>query len=150
MSASVRWLQGFATAVLFLGMLLPSTGCGKKDDKGGDPGKGGGGDTQAANHMKMIGLSFHTFWDSKGGKGPTKAEDLEPYLEKGNPAFTLLKEGKYDAAWNLKQQAAIKAGMDKVAVAWEKDVPTRGGYVALATGESKMMTADEFKALPKP
>jgi hypothetical protein len=35
-------------------------------------------------------------------------------------------------------------------IAYEKDAPTAGGYVLLQDGTVKTMTADEFKAAPKP
>jgi hypothetical protein len=75
------------------------------------------------------------------GTPPKKVEDL-----KGLNAEIVkaVKDGVYVVLWNAKSGAPGTA-----IVAYEKDVPTKGGMVADLNASVRRMTAQEFQAAPK-
>jgi hypothetical protein len=57
-----------------------------------------------------------------------------------------VKSGDVVVLWGTTLQGEGDVGKDEIVVAYEKDVPTSGGFVLLSAGTVKKMTADEFKA----
>src|SRR5262245_27382427 len=77
-------------------------------------------------------------------KPPAKLADLEsvePMIPVAGPA---IRSGEVVYLWGT----AYAAGGNQVA-AYEKKVPTEGGFVLLQDGTVKEMTASEFQAAPK-
>jgi hypothetical protein len=60
--------------------------------------------------------------------------------------YGAVKSGDVVVLWGTTLQGEGNVGKDEVVVAYEKDVPTSGGFVLLSAGTVKKMTADEFKA----
>jgi len=87
------------------------------------------------------------------GRGPKDVAELQNYVEgsmktngKAAKVDPEILSGDIVVFWNgdLNDPSQSNA-----VVAYEKKVPAAGGYVALNTGETKMVTAKEFEAMPK-
>ena len=103
-------------------------------------------DRKLANDLKQIGLAYHNYNDATN-KAPSKAEDLGPYLEMNKRLIDMLKNGDVVFIWDvpLKQIVNMGAGTSNTVLAYEKDAPTKGGYVLMADASVKKLAADEFK-----
>lgn len=74
---------------------------------------------------------------------PRKAEDLRIYENAHPQGYAVVKSGEVVVNWGA-------GPADSSAVlAYQKEVPSSGGWVLLQNGKVKQMTADEFKAAPK-
>ena len=140
MRALLHRFGGVLTAVAVVGLMLSSAGCG---------GGGGSADPKTQKELADLGAIYHSHNEGMRGKAPTKVEDLAPYAADHKAGYEALKAGKYEFVWNVPLQAMMKTGTDKVVLAYEKDVPTKGGAVVMADGSVKKMTADEFQKSPK-
>lgn len=78
-------------------------------------------------------------------KPPARLGDLAKRQYEGNysGAVQALREGKYLVVWGVNSKDA------GTVLAYEKDVPARGGPVLMADGTVKEMTAEEFRASKK-
>jgi len=162
-----------ATALSAL-LLCGLAGCGKKT--GGKPqdtppgGDGGRGDntgrldantgqvrpqdpvtrTKMANDLQMLGIAYQNYFDTFN-KGPARAEDLAPYIENDQRILGQLKNG--DIVFNYGVgllQVANTSGTSNTILAYDKDVPARGGWVVFFDGKPRRLTPDEFKAAAQP
>jgi hypothetical protein len=79
--------------------------------------------------------------DALGGTPPKKLEDLKGLDARAAQA---VKDGLYVVLWGAAPNAPGTA-----VVAYEKDVPAKGGMVANLTGTVSRMTPQEFQAAPK-
>jgi hypothetical protein len=95
-------------------------------------------------YLKQIGLAYHNYLDSNGGKAPAKADDLGPYVENDKKLLDALKSGDIVFAWGVRL-TDMTAGSSNTVLAYEKDAPTKGGQVLYGDGSVKKLTADEFK-----
>jgi hypothetical protein len=108
----------------------------------------GGGDAKARNDVAEVGMAYHTFYDQQK-KGPKDATELAVQLKE--PVAKLLREGQIVIipSVDLKEYH----GKTDIVVAYDKDVSTKGGYVAMTDGSVQKMTAEQFgkatKATPK-
>ena len=100
-----------------------------------------------ANDLKQIGLAYHSCLDS--GKPPAGIEDLEPYYNKDARITAALKDGTYVVYWNVKLTALVN-GTSNTVLGYEKEAPTKGGFVLFADASVKPLTADEFQKAAKP
>lgn len=75
------------------------------------------------------------------GTAPKKVEDLP---ELPNQLAQAIRDGVYVVLWNAAPNAA-----SSTVVAYEKDVPDKGGMVAKLGGQVERMTAQEFQTAPK-
>src|SRR5690242_9556320 len=80
----------------------------------------------------------------EGRKPPAKMADLEPIEPMMAVAGPAIRSVDVVYLWGT----GYAAGSNKV-MAYEKKVPTEGGYVLLQDGTVKKMTADDFKSAPK-
>ncbi len=64
-------------------------------------------------------------------------------------AAAALKSGDVVVLWGAQLKGEGQVGQGEAVVAYEKKVPTEGGYVLLSAGTVKKMTAAEFNAAPK-
>lgn len=89
-------------------------------------------------------------YSGETGQGPKKAADLAKY-ETGHPlGYRAVQSGEVVVMWGAKIGGEGEAASGpKDVIAFEKKVPTDGGWVLLQNGTVKQMTADEFKAAPK-
>src|SRR5437763_845520 len=90
------------------------------------------------NQMRQIGLAFHAFCDDHDAQGPTKPDDLKPYL-KDTDAGSLLTSGEVVFIWGVSAREASKLSPDgtRTILAYEKDAPTKGGVVLFGGGEAE-------------
>jgi hypothetical protein len=84
------------------------------------------------------------------GHPPTKVADLDKHQSLFPRAYAAIKSGDILVLWGVqpKGEGDIARGGETV-VAYEKNVPTEGGYVLFSAGTIKKMTAAEFSAAPK-
>jgi len=91
-----------------------------------------------------------SLYSGKFNRGPAKASDLAPY-ENGFPlGYAAVRDGNVVVLWGATvagEGDAAKGGGD--IVAYEKKVPTDGGFVLLQSGHVKEMNAAEFGSAPK-
>ncbi|MDR3622765.1 MAG: hypothetical protein P4L85_25655 [Paludisphaera borealis] len=101
--------------------------------------------TQAVLALEEVGnfLRMH----KKGGKpAPKSIKDLAP-MENGFPqAYMGLQAGAVVVYWGVDFDPTDS----KTVVAYEKTAPESGGEVLMRDGSTVKMTAEEFKAAPKP
>jgi hypothetical protein len=89
----------------------------------------------------------------KTKKPPQKVSDLQAVRSLGGPGYEALQSGKIVLLCN-----ATLPDLDEdpghsesgEVLAYMKDVPQNGGHVLLLNRTIKKMTADEFKAAPRP
>ena len=83
----------------------------------------------------------------KAQKPPPKSiKDIAP-MENGYPqGYMALQAGDVVVYWGVE----FDPDDSTTVVAYEKDVPESGGRVLTRNGETTKMTAEEFKAAPKP
>jgi hypothetical protein len=99
--------------------------------------------SNASNDLKQIALAFHNHLDATN-KAPQKADDLVPYLDKNQKLIDALKGGDYVFLYGV-TLLQMTEGSSNTVLAYEKDVPTKGGFVAYGDGSVKKLTADDFK-----
>jgi hypothetical protein len=131
----------FVFHIVAASVALALFGCGG-DGKSDDP--------KAVNDLKAIGLAFHNFNDTFH-RGPKDAEELKPYLkDAGESPYQGLKDGKYVFSYGI--PLLDMQPWDQTILAYEKDVPTKGGPVVFADMVVKHLSAEEFKTakLAKP
>jgi len=68
-------------------------------------------------------------------KGPANADDLAPYLENDEKLLGEIRSGNIVVIWRvyLGDLAKKQGGLPAYVIAYEKDAPTKGGYVATGT-----------------
>ncbi len=80
---------------------------------------------------------------------PTGVADLERYKGMFPRAYDAVKSGAVVVLWGAPQKGEGEAVKDEAVLAYEKAVPTEGGYVLLSAGTVKKMSAAEFASAPK-
>jgi hypothetical protein len=92
-----------------------------------------------SNLMSQLGNLIQAHADEKK-KPPTHLDDLLAYEPMSPGAFAAVRDGDVVLAW----KTPMAAGSQKV-VAYEKDVPDKGGLVLRQDGQVVTMSAQEFK-----
>jgi hypothetical protein len=85
------------------------------------------------------------------GRPPTQLSDLDRRKSMFPRGYEAVKNGDVVVLWGTppKGEGEIEKGGSEDVVAYEKVVPTEGGYVLYSGGTIKKMTAAEFAAAPK-
>jgi hypothetical protein len=102
-----------------------------------------GADARTVNDLKQIGLAYYNCIDATN-KPPAKAKDLAPYFENDKRILALLEKEDIVFFYNV-GIAQMTAGTSNTILAFEKDVPTKGGLVLMGDGSVKKVSAVEFK-----
>jgi hypothetical protein len=102
-----------------------------------------------ANQLKMVGLAYHDFQNSKG-KAPAAPADLLPLLTTDPETAQALQNGDIVILWGAQVPGDFPQGTSLTVLGYDKDVPTKGGPVLLGDASTKIMTAAEFNAAPRP
>jgi hypothetical protein len=85
----------------------------------------------------------------RDGRAPARLADVNRYQTLFPRGYAAMKSGDVVVVWGAALKGEGEAGKDEAVVAYEKDVPTNGGFVLLSAGTVKKMTAAEFNAAPK-
>jgi len=129
------------TILLLLPLLLcvGSACSGKKD---GD---------DASKDLKNVAIAMTSYCDDKhkDKKGPSKAEDLAPYLGKDERLLERIRSGDIVVLWDvwLFDLFGEPGGLGGSVIAYEKDAPTKGGLVVMGDRTVKKVSPDEFTTL---
>src|SRR5262249_51468966 len=99
------------------------------------------------NQLKQIGLAYHSYSDANGGKAPTKAEDLGPYVENDARILKALKDD-FVFFYNVRI-TQMTQGTSNTILAHEKGAEKEGGIVLFGDGSVKRLSADEFAKAAK-
>jgi hypothetical protein len=115
-----------------LGLLIATSGVRADDER------------VTANDLKQIGLAYHGYADANGGRAPKSAEDLAPYFENSKKLLDHLKTKRIEFFYGVRL-VEMTEGSSNTVLAYEKDVPTKGGFALYGDGSTKKLTAEEFK-----
>jgi hypothetical protein len=126
-------LTSFVLCFLLVG------GCSSAGPTKGDPG---------STEFQELGELFHAA-ASKVGHAPNKLADLGTARGMFPKAYESVKSGEVIVLWGTPPKGEGDVGNDEVVLAYEKKVPTEGGYVLMSAGTVKKMTASEFNSAPK-
>ncbi len=110
-----------------------------------------GGTTKAdpeSTDFQDLGELFHAA-AGKVGHAPTKLADLGTAKGMFPKAYDSVKSGAVVVLWGTAPKGEGDVGNNEVVLAYEKKVPTEGGYVLMSAGTVKKMSASEFEAAPK-
>lgn len=110
-------------------------------------GCGGAGNARTANDLRGIGLMYHEYHNANA-KAPDKLEDLKAYSSIDPKGYEALAAGQYVFVYGVRL-LDMPEGTSKTVLAYEKDAPTKGGYVLMGDGSVQKLTAKEFQAAPK-
>jgi hypothetical protein len=111
---------------------------------------------QASNDLKQIALTWISYCDDHSGKTPASQQELLDWAQKKMPeAVGIIQQtgpgGKYTVRWgNYRFPGSFPDGTSNTPLAWENQVPTAGGMIAMADGSTRQVTAQEFAQSPKP
>ncbi|MBO0697641.1 MAG: hypothetical protein J2P46_04550 [Zavarzinella sp.] len=83
------------------------------------------------------------------GRPPGKLADLNAHQQMFPRAYAAIKSGAVVVLWGAPLKGEGEASKDDPIIAYQKEVPTDGGYVLLAAGQVKKMSASEFQSAPK-
>lgn len=100
-------------------------------------------DARTQMDLKMIGLAYHNHLEAFR-KPPARAEDLRAFLAESPTAFQRLKDGQVMFSWNVGVQE-MAAGSSNTILAYDKDVPAKGGLVLFGDGMVRVISLDEFQ-----
>ena len=84
------------------------------------------------------------------GKKITKPQELTQFENSFPVGTKSVKSGDIIVLWGVKMANEDGSGATGELVAYEKKVPSEGGYVLLQDGNVKKLTPAEFEAAPKP
>lgn len=140
-------------AVVLIIILTSGGGDDKKGVGGGPgpfpgPGPGPGAGGVDINDLRQIGLAYHNYYDANR-KGPSRAEDLLPFLGNSQALIAPLKDGRVVFIYNVRILDMTDAGTANTILAYESAAPMRGGLVLLGDGSVRPVSAEEFRTMPK-
>jgi predicted Zn finger-like uncharacterized protein len=121
----------------------------KKYKRVGSPAPGPGGgerDPRLENDLRQIGIAYHNYCDTFR-KGPAKAEDLLPFMEKKDVRLLNLLKNDLVFIYHVNIPDMID-GTSNTILAYQKDAPTRGGYVLFGDADVRRLSAEEFRTKP--
>jgi hypothetical protein len=87
-------------------------------------------------------------YTSAAGRGPKSARDLARYQGQFTFGHKPVQSGDIVIVWGARMGGEGGGGSDGV-IAYERQAAAEGGWVLLANGTVKQLTALEFKAAPK-
>jgi hypothetical protein len=85
------------------------------------------------------------------GRPPAQLSDLDSKKTLYPRAYEAVKNGDIVVLWGAppKGEGSIEQGGTQEIVAYEKNVPTQGGWALFSAGAVKIMTSAEFNSAPK-
>jgi hypothetical protein len=104
-------------------------------------------DIRTSNDLKQIGLAYHMHLDANSGP-PSKAEDLAPFFDNNARLLKMLKDETVVFFYKVGLNQ-MPSGSSNTILAYDKDVPQKGGLVLMADASVKKLSAEDFKKTPK-
>lgn len=102
----------------------------------------------AFNNLREVNDLLHAAAGT-ASKVPAKLADLERGRKLAPHGYEAVKSGNVVVLWGAPLKGEEDVGKDEAVIAYEKNVPTEGGYVLLSAGTIKKMTAAEFQSALK-
>jgi hypothetical protein len=141
-------------AALVAFLVIIAIGCGKGgSDSASSSGKGGSEvqvvsreDRQTMTDLQQMGLAYN-FYNDAMNAGPSKIDDLAPFVENDQRVLNRVKTGEIVLIWDVRL-ANKKAG-EGLVLGYAKQVPEKGGPVVMGDATVEQMTADQFKKAKK-
>jgi hypothetical protein len=100
-----------------------------------------------ANDLRQIGLAYHQYVNDNN-RGPARADDLGPYFCKNERLLGLLKKDEIIFFYKV-SLTQMPAGTSNTVLAYDRDVPAKGGWVLMGDGATKKMSPEDFKKATK-
>jgi hypothetical protein len=121
-----------------------------------DPVKRAQDESKARMDLDIIGGFYWEYMETHSNRGPANLAQLKfMMLQSDDDNHTIAKlverieEGRYVVVWNGNFHQQFKFPSSAIVLAYESDVPTRGGLVCTADRHVQRMTAQEFQAAPR-
>jgi hypothetical protein len=121
------------------------------DATGGTPGTSDpaqAGPKVETNDLRPLGVAYHSFQAANGNKAPQALADLMPLLAADPKSVDHLRAGRVVFLYGV-PLTAMRAGTSNTILAYEKDVPAKGGLTLYADGSIRTLTAAQFASAPK-
>jgi hypothetical protein len=135
-------MNGFKYLAIVVGLAV-GAGCSRS---------GGGGDVGELRGAPVAVLQANELLQGGAtGRPATQLSDFEKKRKEYPLGYDAIKNGDIIVLWGTppKGEGEVAKGGAQVVAAYEKAVPTEGGYVVFSGGTIKKMTAAEFAAAPK-
>jgi len=101
------------------------------------------------NELRQFGLAYIAYNDAVR-KGPSKVDDLGPYMENNQTVLNLVRNGEIVLIFGARIPADLPEGSSNTLLGYIKEAPERGGSVLLGDGSTRLVTKEEFAKLPRP
>lgn len=128
----------FLIGITFLGCFC-MTGCGQP--KGGEMGESPAELREVNDLLRVAGAARN--------RAPSGVAELERHKDNFVIGFQGIKSGKVVVVWGTPFAGEGDAGKNESLLAYQKSVPSEGGYVLLSAGTIKKVTSAEFGGLKK-
>jgi hypothetical protein len=143
-SAILRRILPLAKAIAILTLLAASLGI----LIGCSPRRGQEAAAPAASDLQEVSDMLHAAGGA-AGRSPANLAEVDQQRRMFPRGYEAVKSGSVVVLWGTPLQDEGEVGKNEVVLAYEKDVPTNGGYVLLSAGTVKKMSASEFGSAPK-
>jgi hypothetical protein len=98
--------------------------------------------------LKQIGLAYHSYWSTSGGKGPSSQKDLAPYYENNAAINKYLNDGVIVVYYGA-TLTGMTQGTSNTILAYEKDSDQGMRHVLMGDGRPVVMNQADFDKAPK-
>jgi hypothetical protein len=99
----------------------------------------------SSSDLKQFGLAYFNYLGTFN-QAPGKPADLAPFLDNNKQLLGLLTREDVIFFWNVKP-TQMPDGASNTVLAYEKDVPDKGGWVLMGDGSVRKMTPNDFKTV---
>jgi hypothetical protein len=101
------------------------------------------------NLLMQAGLAYHQCHDTLS-RGPVNLEEFKKYGGAPPEVNQALENRELVVHWGVHIIKDMPKGTGATVLGYDKDVPTKGGWVLMGDGTVKEMAAKEFEAAPRP
>ena len=126
--------------LLPVGFLLGALGCLAAGCGGG---KDKVDDARRGHVLRDIFVLYTQYMDANKDQPPSNAQNLQPFAGQHQEGYQALQSGRCVVNWNTRLTLPPETNSNKI-LAYEKDVPTQGGFVLRGDSTISKMTAQEF------
>jgi hypothetical protein len=100
------------------------------------------------NALKQIGLAYHNYWGTSGGKGPTSQKDLAPYYENDATITKYLNDNVIIVYYGA-TMSSMTQGTSNTILAYEKDSDQGMRHILKADGSTAVLNQQDFDRFAK-